>query len=103
MTALFWSFGISNILVIFKTLISKSNNIAIKKKTEYQRYDAFQSSHGIKTFRASCINNIDTRKVFLQSLLLKVCDCFLFRKSRNSRCRLWSVLIFPAFLETKRS
>ena len=41
-------------------------------------------------------------KTFLQLLLLKVCETFLFRENKKACSSLWSVSVFFAFLEKRR-
>ena len=53
---------------------------------------------------ASFINDIHTwDRLFLQLLLLKACETFLFRQCRKVCSILWSVSVFFAFLEKRRS
>ena len=46
--------------------------------------------------------NYTLGKNFLQLLLLKVCETFLFRQSNNVYSILWSVSVFFPFLENRR-
>ena len=43
------------------------------------------------------------QKTFLQLLLLKVCETFIFRQSKKLCSILWSIWVFFAFLEKRRS
>ena len=64
----------------------------------------FQLLHGIKNINWSNFYQWYTYlgRTFLQPLLLKVCETFLFRQSKKACSILWSVWVFFAFLE-KRS
>ena len=41
-------------------------------------------------------------KTFLQLLLLKICETFLFRQSKKACSIIWSTWVFFAFLEKRR-
>ena len=63
-----------------------------------------QLSHEIKNICQSKLYQRHThlRKTFIQLLLLKICETFLFRQSKNVCSTLWFVLASFGFLEKRR-
>ena len=103
------SFTVPLMLNFFQnTCFKEHNNIAVQPNLwviiNLYKKNVFQLSHGIKNIHRTKLYQwyTDLGNTFLQLLLLKVCEAFLFRPSSNVYSILWSVQVFFAFLEKRR-